>query len=391
MKDYKVGGRGHSSGGSIFPALLAALAGAPGGNKSGNAQAKPNTDNTQTTPAYDDSGNVIGNQNNATTPNQNGSTLAKPSLLQSILNPSLLNTYYQNQGVSAVSSQESQQIIQQKTAEAALQANKDFRGQAIAIAQTSGVPIANEQDLASFTAATFHPSVLNAVAQKGVQATQLGTAQATAGAQRNMAESSTGQEAAGQNYLANENEQGVRNEEMIPDTGPFGLRYGNLGPGMGTLNVTGFQPGSASTKQSTFTMKNGLPVQTETSTATPTVSGGMGEITPNLSQADLDSMHNSFLENNQTPTNQTSPPTNPPITSAKPFSDSSLGPVLPFNSFLSPPNMSPPVAAKPQATDAITQLLQYMQQQKNQAQGAGIVNPLGNVPPQLQQLFGTQQ
>ena len=204
-----------------------------------------------------------------------------------------------------------------------------------------------------------------------------------------MSESPTGQEAAGQNYLANENEQGVRNEAMIPDTGPFGLRYGNLGPGMGTLNVTGFQPGSASTKQNTFTMRNGLPVQTETSTATPTVSGGIGAITPNLSQSYLDSMHNSFLENNKTPTNQASPPTNPPITLAKPFSDSSLGPVLPLNSFLSAPDMSPPVAAKP--PDEITQLLQYMQQQKNQAQGAGIVNPIGNVPPQIQQLFGTQQ
>ena len=102
---------------------------------------------------------VIGNQNNATTPNQNGSTLAKPSLLQSILNPSLLGQYYGFQGQSALSAQQAQQIIQQKTAEDALQANKDFRGQAIAIALNYQVfQSLDEQDLASFTAATFHPS-----------------------------------------------------------------------------------------------------------------------------------------------------------------------------------------------------------------------------------------
>ena len=55
-------------------------------------------------------------------------------------------------------------------AEGALQANKDFRDNAIKMAETMGVPIKDENDLAAFTAATFHPSVMNAVAQKGVQA-----------------------------------------------------------------------------------------------------------------------------------------------------------------------------------------------------------------------------
>lgn len=361
MKNYPTGGRGGGGGINPLTALLSALAGTPGTTK-------------------DAKGNTVP---------------AKPSSLQSLLHPELAGGYQQGMFGLAGQQIQGQQAIDLAKAKAALDSNQAFRDQAISIAKSMNVPIADENALTQFAATTFHPSLINAAAQQGVAATQLGTAQATATGERKMAESPTGQEASGQNYLAGQNAQFVKNEATIPETGPFNFRFGSLGTGQGDLSVTGFQPGSASTKQNTFTMKNGLPVQTETSTTTPTTTGGTGAILKPITDSADD--YNTFLQNKGSTAPQMYGPQfnqgmNPSPISLKPQTDNSLGPIIPYGSMLTPPNTQVPQQPPQIDNSAAAQLIKLLQgaNQQSNTTGQGVVNPMGNVPNWMRVLQGAQ-